>query len=79
MINALQLKAALMNIFMLTMNQITKCNVKGITHNDKPMENYHYLELFRVFQLIVLVLQPAHLLFWFTLTTLVGLVSRHNM
>ncbi len=34
------LKAALINIFILTMDQITLCNVKSVAHNVEPTENY---------------------------------------
>lgn len=34
-------KAALINIFILTMEQITLCNGKRVTHNDEPKENYY--------------------------------------
>ncbi len=35
------LKAAIINIFLLTMDQMTTCNVKGVSHSDEPTENYH--------------------------------------
>ena len=34
-------KAALINIFMLTMDQMSKCNVKDVTRNDKPTGIYY--------------------------------------
>lgn len=38
------LKAAIFNIFTVTMDQITIRNVKGVTRGDEPRENY-YLDL----------------------------------
>lgn len=35
------MKAALINMFALTMDQMTTCNVKGVTHTDKTTETYH--------------------------------------
>ena len=35
------LKAALINIFILTVDQMTMCNVKGVACSDEPTENYH--------------------------------------
>ena len=57
---------------------MTTCNVKGVTCSDKPLEDHQKFPsavqcVFGTFQLIILVLQP--LLFWFTLTTLINLVS----
>ncbi len=34
-------KAALINIFVLTIDQMTLCNVKGVPGSDEPTENYH--------------------------------------
>ncbi len=28
-------------MFILTMDQMTMCNVKGVAWSDKPTENYH--------------------------------------
>ncbi len=33
-------KAALINIFIVTMDQIITFNVKGVAHSDKRTENY---------------------------------------
>ncbi len=33
-------KAAL-NEYYMTMEQVTLCNVKKVTHSDEPTENYH--------------------------------------
>ncbi len=37
----LPFKAALINIFMLTMDEKTMCNVKGVAHRDKPLPASH--------------------------------------
>ncbi len=37
-----QLKAALMSNFILTVGQITMCNIKEVTYSDKPTENYSH-------------------------------------
>lgn len=37
----IKLKGAPFSIFILAMDQMTACNVKGITHTEKPTENYH--------------------------------------
>lgn len=37
------LKAALHNIYILTTDQVTKCNMKGDSCGDKPTENNHLL------------------------------------
>lgn len=31
-----EFKAALISIFLLTMDQVTHCNVTGVSHSDKP-------------------------------------------
>lgn len=31
----------IINIFILIMDQMTMCNVKGVTHSDKPTDNQH--------------------------------------
>lgn len=57
-------KAAQINIVILTMDQMTSCNVKGVAHSNNPTGNYHrtpqFLSVptgcFSVFQLTVLVL-----------------------
>ncbi len=65
-------KAALINIFILTVSEITMCNVKRIPHSDKPTPTpLISTEHFSIFQLIVLVLLPER----FTLTALINLVS----
>lgn len=62
------IKAALINIFTLTMDQVTMCNIKGVTCSDESTENYHQLSLhFSIFQLIILVLLPSTVPFWFSL------------
>lgn len=60
-------KAVQIDILMLTTNQITKYNVEGVTcsHAAVPLRGF-----FSIFQLFVLVLQPAALLFWFILRNL---------
>ncbi len=35
------LKVALINISVLTIDQMIMCNVKRLTCSDNPMENYH--------------------------------------
>ena len=66
-----------MNIFILTIDQISMCNVQVATCSDKPKEYSTSAVLLssmkRVtrFQLIVLALQPATLLFQFTVTALI--------
>ncbi len=35
------IKAALINIFTLTKDKMSMCNVKGVSHRDKPTENFH--------------------------------------
>ncbi len=65
------------SILHLVMDQMTTCNVKGVTHRDKPTENYQVssaFQCFSIFQLNVLVLQPATSQFGFSLTVL-SLVS----
>lgn len=58
-------KAALIIIFKLTTDQMTTCNVKGITYSDQPAENYHlippklYTHYFSIIWLIVLVFLQA--------------------
>lgn len=54
--------AALINIFILTMDQITVCNVKGVLSVSNPSGNCSSTEHVSVFQLIVVVLRPATLL-----------------
>lgn len=34
-------KAALINISMLTVDEMASCNMKGIAYNDEPTENCH--------------------------------------
>ncbi len=38
-------KAALINIFILTLDEMTMCNVKGLVCSGQPTENYHHLSL----------------------------------
>ncbi len=70
-------KAAITKILtflILTMNQMSSCTVKEITHSDKPTENItsavplSSTEHFSIFQLIVLVS-------WFSLTALIDLLT----
>lgn len=61
------LKAALTNIIISTMDQMTLCNEKGVTPCDKATDNYHPVPLrsaehFSIFQFIVFVLGPE--VFW---------------
>ena len=72
---------SIVNIFILTIEQMTMCNVKGVASIDVPTENYHptavplsSMERFSIFQLIVLVLLSATLAFWFTLTIFISFV-----
>lgn len=37
----LHLKAAPINIILLTVDQLAVCNVKAVAHSDKLIENYH--------------------------------------
>ncbi len=67
---AFLLKTALIDIFILTINQMTLGNVKRVTRSDSAVPLS-----FHVFQLIVLVFQPATLMFWFSLTALIELLS----
>lgn len=46
-INTVNIKAALINMPILTMSQITMCNMKIVTHSDKPIENYQPLLQFQ--------------------------------
>ena len=53
---------SIVNIFILTIEQMTMCNVKGVASIDVPTENYHptavplsSAEHFSIFQLIVFV------------------------
>lgn len=41
--------AALINIFMLTVDQIIMCNVKAAAHDEKPIENEQPTLHFRTF------------------------------
>ncbi len=53
----------------LTIYQMTLCNVKGVARSDEPTEDHHPTLQFpsamccSVFQFIVLVLRPATLVF----------------
>lgn len=38
-----RLKAALLDVFILSMDQITLCNLTGVTRSDKPTENITWL------------------------------------
>lgn len=64
----MKLKAAIINMFIVTIDQMVLCDVKGV-HCDKPTEQYHQLCSFPQFQehcsilqLSVLVLEPETLL-----------------
>ncbi len=48
---------------------------KIITDSEVPLNS---MELYTIFQPIVLVLQPSTLLFWFILTALISVVSSHS-
>ena len=56
-------KASLINIFILTMCEMTTCIIKVVGSSDEPHKElshdsvYHYLEHFSVFDPIVLVLR----------------------
>lgn len=62
------------------------CNVKGVAYSNKTTKNIHQalhflsIEFYSVFQVIVLLLRPATLLFWCTLTALgsAAVVSSKN-
>ncbi len=49
------LKAIIFNILMITMDQITMCNVEGATCSDKPTDNYYSILQFSstVFQCLL--------------------------
>lgn len=67
--------------FILTVGQMTTCNVKGVAHNGEPTENYQPVcsgEHLCVFQHIVLILGLPTSLFWFAVMTL-RVVSGHSM
>lgn len=53
----LTIKAAQFNILILTMDHINMCNVKGVTSNGIPAENYHISAVLASFGLF-------SLLFW---------------
>ncbi len=73
-----KIKAAIINIFILTMDQMTVCNVKGVAHSDELTENYcstlQFLSTLRSFSapfiLLFWFLRPTPLL-WFTLAALI--------
>ncbi len=57
------------------------CNMAGVTHSDEPTGNYHPTLQFPSSLQSVLVSFSSWfttLLFWFTLTALINLVSRHG-
>lgn len=68
------LKAALINVFILTMNQITRCDVNGVAQSADPAENDHFINIinisaafmehFSIFELFVLTFSSATLLFF---------------
>ncbi len=72
------IKAAMINIFTLTINSDFLC-VKEVAGSAKPALSpdlavpLSSTERFRFFQLIVLVSRPATSLFWFSLTALINL------
>lgn len=52
------LRGALINIFLLTEDQMTACSEKGVIHSNEPTQIYHRLcftEPFSVFGLIILI------------------------
>lgn len=57
----------------MIMDQMSICNVKGVTHSYEPSRNYHQTvaplssEHFSVFQLIILVFRRVILWVWFSL------------
>lgn len=53
-----KLKAALVNIFISIMGQITVCNVKVVAHSGEPTVPLSAMEHFSITQLIDLILQP---------------------
>ena len=68
------------------MGQMTMCYIKEVTSSDEHPVIYHPTtvllsspRLFNFSQLIVLVLQPTALLFWFPFTTLIKCVSRWQL
>ncbi len=72
----IQFKAALTNIFIIAMNQITVCNMKVVIHNNEPTDYKQILcsspQLCGAF-LCLSALQPTTLLF--SLTALIFIVS----
>lgn len=69
----------------MNMDQITISNVKGVACSDKYRESstnsavlLSSMERFSLFQLLVLVLWPVNVLFGFSLTILINLVSIHS-
>lgn len=68
-------KTTLMDVFTLTMDQITMSNVKQVACSDERTENYHPLNPTERFisQFTLLGLQP--LVFGFTLSPLINLIS----
>lgn len=82
-ISECQIKSAVIYMFILTMDQITMCNVKDVAHSDEPADNYCQLivplsnmELISIFQLLVLVLWRATVRF--TVTALKRLLFSHK-
>lgn len=59
-------KAAVINIFMLTTDQMTACNVKVIARTDKPIETHRPALLFASVPLSLLASVGS--LFWFSWT-----------
>lgn len=61
------------------------CNVNTVTRSDKYTKNSHptaapfsSTEIFSIFQLIVLVLQPTAVPCWTTSNALINLISSHS-
>lgn len=65
---------------------MTLCNLEGITRSDKPTENYHlplpFLSALQTsivsFSSLFLFFEPASLMFYFTLTTLISCSYTHT-
>ncbi len=65
-------KAALVNICISIMDQMTMCNVKGSARSVKPTENYYWLSLPSA---LLSVYTSFSSLFWFPTAALINLVS----
>ena len=67
---------ALIEIFILTVEQMVICNVKGVAHSDKPTENYHQVSMLDIkFELLLahcFGLLKSTVLLWLSLTSLIN-------